>query len=376
MVTVKEVSSKRELRAFVDFPNKMYRENPYFIPAIMSDDLEDANPKKNPAFEYCEAKYFLAYRDKEIVGRIAVILNRAANEKWGTNAVRFSQVDFIDDYEVSSALFKTAEDYARSMGCAEVIGPLGCCDLDREGMLTRGYDQRDLFFTYYNFPYYNDHLERLGYGCNFDWVEYKITIPQAGEPASERLDRLANTVARRFKLRIPEIKHTRDFYKYLQEIFKLLNICYAHLDGTVPLTDRQIMHYTKKYIGIIDPRFTCIILNEKDEVIGFGISVPSIDVALKKSRGRFLPFGWARILKSLRKSDCLDLLLVAVAPEYQGTGANAMLINYVLKNAQKMGMKYAETGPQLVTNQIAQAQWKFFETDQHKGRRCYIKKLS
>ncbi len=375
-IIIKEVTTKRQLKAFVDFPNKLYKENPYFIPALYADDIEDLIPAKNPAFDYSEAKCFLAYDGTTVVGRIAVILNTAANEKWHTNAVRFSQVDFIDDYEVSSRLFEAAENYAREKGCNQIIGPLGFCDLDREGMLIEGFDQRSLFYTYYNAPYYLEHLERLGYKKNYDWLEYKIAIPAVNSDVSKKLKRISDAVSQRYNLRIPEIKRAREFMHYLKQIFHLLNVCYAHLDGTVLLTDKQILRYAKKYISIIDPRFTCIILDSNNDVVAFGITVPSIDAALKKNAGRLFPLGWVDILRSLKKSESLDMLLVAVTPELQGMGVNAMLLNYVLENAQKLGIKYAETGPQLVTNTNVQSQWKMFETTQHKLRRCFTKTLA
>ncbi len=374
MVEVREVTTRSELRRFVNYPNVLYKDVPQFIPAMYGDDLDDWNPKKNPAFSYCEAKCWLAWRDGEIVGRIGAILSRRANEKWGLKRMRFTQVDFIDDFEVSSALFRAVEDFAREKGCTEVHGPLGFTDLDREGMLVEGFDRRSMFITYYNHPYYNDHLQRLGYGKDVDWVEMLIDVPY-DEHTVKRLDKLAERVMRFSNLHIAEVKSRRDYKPLIEKVFQLVNTAYSGLYGTVPLDERQIKRYANKFVPLINPELACFVLDEHDDLVGFGVSAPSMAQALKKSRGRLFPFGFLGVLKALKVNDTLDLFLVAVIPEYQNKAVNAILMNHVLKGCHRMGITKAETGPQLETNHKVQSQWNFFKTEQHKRRRCYVKAL-
>ena len=373
MITVREVDNKRDLRRFVDFPNKLYKDVEQYIPAMYGEELEDFDKCKNPAFEYCVAKCFLAYNNSgEIVGRIAGILNENANKKWERRRMRFSHLDFIDDEEVSAALFKAVEAYAREKNCEQVHGPLGFCDLDREGMLVEGFEQRSMFITYYNHPYYMRHMERLGYAKDTDWVEYLLTVPE--EP-NDKLSRLADIVMRKNKLHIADIRKKRLIKPYVRGVFELLNKAYENLYGVVPLSPRQVEKYTNKFLPIVNYRYVCIVLDQNEEVVAFGVAAPSIGPALKKSGGRLFPLGAVRVLKALRKNDTLDLFLVAVKPELQGAGLNAIVMDYVVKNAIKYGIRRAETGPELETNDKVQAQWRFFETQRHKRRRCYIKSI-
>ena len=375
MVEIREVRTRRDLRRFVNYPNVLFRNVPQYIPPLIGDDLSDWDPKKNPAFAYCEAKCWLALRNGKVVGRIGAILSRRANEKWNLNRMRFTQVDFIDDFEVSSALFKAAEDFAREKGCDEIHGPLGFTDLDREGMLVEGFDRQSMFITYYNFPYYVEHLTRLGYVKDVDWVEMLINVPY-DERTVTRLDKLAERVMRYSNLHIAETRSRRDYKPLVEKVFRLVNTAYAGLYGTVPLDENQIRRYADKFIPLINPELACFVLDERDELVAFGVSAPSMARALKKSRGRLFPLGWARVLRALRVNDTLDLFLVAVAPEYQGKAVNAIVLDHVLKGCHRMGIRKAETGPQLETNHKVQSQWNFFRTEQHKRRRCFIKALT
>ncbi len=375
MVEVRQVRTRSELRKFVDYPNVLYKDVPQYIPAMLSDDLSDWNPKKNPAFDYCDARCWLAWRDGRIVGRIGAILSRRANEKWGVNRMRFTQVDFIDDPEVSSALFEAVESYAREMGCTEVHGPLGFTDLDREGMLVEGFDRKSMFITYYNHPYYVEHMRRLGYKKDVDWVEMLVDVPYDDHTVT-RLDKLAERVMKYSNLHIVQLKSRRDYKPWIEKVFQMVNVAYADLYGTVQLDERQIRRYAKKFVPLVDPDFVCFVADEHDALVGFGVSAPSIADALKKSRGRLLPFGFLRILHALRVNDTLDLFLVAVAPEYQNKAVNAIMLNHVIRNGcHRLHMAHAETGPQLETNHKVQSQWNFFKTEQHKRRRCFIKAL-
>ena len=374
MVEIREVRTKGERRRFVNFVNVLYKDVPQFIPALYGDDLTDWDPKQNPAFAYCEAKCFLAYKDGKIVGRIGAILSRLANEKWGLNRMRFTQVDFIDDYEVSAALFKAVEDFAREKGCEEVHGPLGFTDLDREGMLIEGFDRKSMFITYYNHPYYREHLERLGYDKDVDWVEYLIDIPY-DERTVTRLDKLAERVMRYSNLHVAQLQSRRDYKPWVEKVFRLINEAYRELYGTVPLSEAQIRRYADKFIPLINPELACFVADDQDNLVAFGVSAPSMADALKKSNGRLFPLGWMRVLRALKVNDTLDLFLVAVTEEYRNKAVNAIILNHVLKGAQKMGIRVAETGPQLETNEKVQHQWNFFHTTQHKRRRCFVKRL-
>lgn len=376
-VIVKEVKTKSDLRKFVNFPNVLYKDVPQFVPAFYGDDLEDWNKAKNPAFEYCEGKTFLAYKNGKIVGRIGAILSHKANEKWHTQRMRFSQVDFIDDFEVSSALFKAVEDWAKEKGCNQVHGPLGFSDMDREGMLVEGFDKRNMFITYYNHPYYIKHLEKLGYKKDVDWVEYKIYAPEKGSEVAEKMHRIAERVLKRGNYHKAVVKNRFGFAPYIKKAFNLLNEAYdnAGLYGVVEFNDGQIKKYSNKFIPLLNPKYCCFVLDENEDIVALGVTAPSMAATLKKSNGRLFPFGWVGVLKAFSSSKELDMFLIAVKPELQGTGLNAVVVDHIISNAVKNGMTYAETGPQLEYNAKILTQWKTFEKEQHKRRRCFIKDI-
>lgn len=375
MVSIVEVTTRQQLRRFVEFPNQLYKDVPQFVPATYGDDLDDWDRKKNPAFSYCEARCWLALREGEIVGRIGAILSRKSNSKWGTNRLRFTQVDFIDDPEVSGALFETVENWARELGCTAVHGPLGFTDMDREGMLVEGFDRRGCFFTYYNHPYYMQHMAALGYVKDVDWVENLITAPQ-DEKTFARWRKLSDYVKHRQKLHTLQVRTRLDYFPLLKPFFQLVNEAYAPLYGTVDLTPEQIKKYSMKFAPLINPQLTCFVMNEQNELVAFGVSAPSIAEAMKKSRGRLFPTGWVRVLHAFRKNDTIDLLLIAVRPDLQGKGVNAIILSEVMEGCRKMGIRYAETGPMLEENEKVQTQWQNFPLEQHKRRRCWVKELN
>ena len=375
MLEIREVKSRSELKSFVTFPNKLYRDVPQYIPPLVSDDMADWNRKSNPAFSYCEARCWLAYRDGKIVGRIGAILSHRANEKWKTRRMRFTQVDFIDDAEVSDALFRTVEDWAREKQCDEVHGPLGFTDLDREGMLIDGFDQKSMFITYYNHPYYLEHLSRLGYVKDVDWVEFLIQIPTPEDPLSDKMERLSARVQRMQKLHMAEVRRRSEYKPYIEKVFALVNTCYAHLYGTVDLSQEQIQKYAEKFIPLINPDLAAFVMDEQENMVGFAVCAPSIAAASKKHNGRLFPFGFIDVLRALRVNDTLDLFLIAVHPDYQNKGVNAILMNHILKGCHRMGLVRAETGPQLELNTKIQNQWNFFKHRTHKRRRCFVKKI-
>ena len=374
MVSIVEVTTKAQLRRFVDYPNQLYKDVPQFVPATYGDDLADWDRSKNPAFSYCDARCWLAERDGEIVGRIGAIRSRKANEKWGVNRMRFTQTDFIDDPEVSAALFAVVEDWARELGCAAVHGPLGFTDMDREGMLVEGFDRRSCFFTYYNYPYYIDHMTALGYVKDVDWIENLIQVP-TDEKIIERWRKLSEFVEKRCNLHVFRPRTRLDYFGLIPRFFQLVNTCYAPLYGTVELTDKQIKRYSGKFAPLVNPNLAFFIMDEHEDMVAMGVAAPSIAEALKKSRGKYFPTGWIDLLKAFRKNDTIDLLLIAVRPDYQKKGVNAMILYHAMLGCFKLGIKEAETGPMLETNEKVQSQWKDFDIEQHKRRRCFIKKL-
>jgi GNAT superfamily N-acetyltransferase len=374
MVEIKEVRTKKDQRVFVALPSKMYKNIPQAIPDLISDEIDNFNPNKNPAYEYCRTKQFLAYQNGRCVGRIAGIINYAANNKWDKKRIRFSRVDFIDDYEVSAALFQAVEDWGRSEGLTEIHGPIGFCDMDQEGMLVEGFEEEGMFITIYNHPYYVKHMEALGYCKDTDWLEYQVTLPK--EP-DEKLSRLSEAVLRRNKLRLFEAKRKSEIKPYVEKVFELCNICYEKLYGTVELTPKQIQKYYNQFIVLVNAQYVKLIFDSEDQLVGFGLAMPSLNKAVKRSNGRLFPFGWLRILNApYVKAKVLDLYLIGVLPHMQNKGLTAVLMNSMSETARRNGIEYAETGPELESNQQVQALWKHYETRQHKRRRCWIKNIN
>ena len=373
MIEVREVRTKRERKIFAAFHANMYQNVPQAIPDLISDEYNNFLPAKNPAFEYCRVKQFLAYKDGKCVGRIAGIINDAANSKWGTKRIRFSRVDFIDDFEVSKALFKAVEDWGKAEGLTQIHGPIGFCDMDQEGMLVEGFDTEGMFITIYNHPYYVGHLQKLGFLKDIDWIEYLISMPQ---DMDLRLNELSKLVLKRYKLKLIEPGSRKEIKPYIPKVFRLLNVCYRELYGTVELSHAQIMKYYNQFILLINPEYVKLIEDEEGELVGFGLALPSMNKAVKKSNGRLFPFGWYRVLRApYKKADVLDLYLVGVVPKMQNKGLTAILLNSMTESARKNNVKYAETGPELETNNQVQSLWKHYDARQHKRRRCWIKDL-
>lgn len=373
MVEVREANSTKEKKAFVKFPLELYKDCPQFVPFLLSDELDNFNPKKNPAFDFCEAKMFLAYRDGRVVGRIGAIISHAANQKWGTSRIRFTRVDFIDDYEVSQALFDAVIAWGREKGLQEIHGPMGFSDLDQEGMLIEGFDQDNNFITIYNYAYYKEHMARLGFDKDVDWVEYKIKIPEQVDP---RIERLSQLVMKRSKMKMASFKSKREIRPYLKGAMRVINEAFENLYGTVPITDKLIQKYFSQFMMLINPHYVRMIIDENDEPVGVGFMLPSMNDCVRKSKGRLFPFGWICILRApYKKTDVIDLYLVGVKPKYQKQGHIALMLNDLTKEAIENHGKYAETGPELETNEKIQALWKSYEATQHKRRRCWIKKI-
>ena len=373
MIVIKEVLTKRDLKKFVSFPNQLYKDNKYYVPFLFNDEIDTFTKEKNPAYDFCETKLFLAYKDKTIVGRIAGLINHAYNQKWNKNAIRFTRFDFIDDYEVSSALFKEVVKWGEEQNYDEIMGPIGFTDMDHEGMLVEGFEEFNMSITFYNYPYYLKHMEKLGLVKDIDWVEYQIKVPTE---LDARLEKISNRVMERSGFKLVSYTDRKVLYNEAFEAFSIIDIAFSKLYGTVPLTARVIKKAIDDYIPLVNLNYICSIKNKDDKIIGFGVLVPSIAKALKKSNGKLLPFGLFRLLKALKgKNDVLEMFFVAVAPEYQSTGIPAIMMNELLKTCIKNNIKYCETGPELETNNDVQGMWKGFEKRQHKRRRCFIKKI-
>lgn len=372
-VVIKEVRTKSELKKFIWFGINMYKECPYAAPPLMMDDLMNLSKGKNPALDFCDTAYFLAYRGKEIVGRIAGIIHPVANETWNHKNARFGWIDFIDDTEVSDALFDAVENWARLKGMEHLHGPLGFTDLDNEGALIEGYDKASTLATIYNYPYYIQHYERRGFVKEVDWNEYLITVP---EVFPERYFRMAEIVKRKYNLYPVKLKSKKEVVtKYAKKIFDLLNESYKDLFGYTKLNEAQIFFYIKLYFSFFRLDTIVLVVNEKDDLVALGIAMPSFTKALQKAKGHLFPLGWWYMLQALKKNDIIDLYLMSVHPDYQNKGVNAIVFAEMMPNAAKNGYKFAETNPELESNTKMASQWDSFEYVNHKKRRAYIKKL-
>ena len=373
-VFVKEISGKKGLKKFIQFSIELYKGSSCFVPPLIDEEVCTLSPKTNPAFDFCEAVYYMAYHDDKPVGRIAGIINHQVNEKNGEKHARFGFVDFIDDPEVSQALFEAVEQWARSKGMTAIQGPLGFTDMDPEGMLIEGFDQIGTMATIYNYPYYPEHMTKLGYQKEIDWVEFKIYIPNA---IPEKHQRISDIVQKKYNLKVLKFTKTKALIQgYGQKIFELVNHAYADLYGYSALTQRQMDYYIKMYISMLRLDNVTLIADSDNELVGVGIAVPSMARALQKSKGKLFPTGFYHLLKALKgQNDVVDLLLVAVRPDYQNKGVNALLFSDLIPVFIRNGYKYAESNPELEINGKVQSQWQYFDYEQHKRRRAFIKAL-
>ena len=375
MIEIKKIEpTKSNLRRFTQYQIDLYRGNAYYVPPLVSDDVNTLSPEINPAFDFCDAAYYMAYRDGVPVGRIAGIINRQVNERHGTKDARFGFVDFVDDPEVSKALMGTVEKWAAEKGMTRLIGPLGFTDLDHEGTLVEGFEELSTMATIYNYPYYSDHFERLGYEKDSDWLEFQMTVP---DHIPDKYDRIAEIVKKKFGLKV--LKYTsrsRIKKEYGRALFHLVNDAYDGLYQYSHLTDRQIDYYINIYLGLLDLDLVTLVVDKDDQLVGVGISMPSMSKALQKSRGKLFPFGWYHLLKGLKgKNDRVDLLLVAVKKDFQNKGVNALLFQDLIPYYQKRGFRLAESNPEMETNAKVQSQWEVFNPRQHRRRRSYAKDI-
>lgn len=375
MVEIKKIEpTKSNLKKFTQFQIDLYDGNPYYVPPLVSDDVATLSPQVNPAFDFCESVYFMAYRDGKPVGRIAGILNNQVNERHHSRTARFGFIDFIDDEEVSAALMSAVEKWARDKGMKKLIGPLGFTDLDHEGMLVEGFQELSTMATIYNYAYYPRHMEKLGYKKESDWVEFLMDVP---DEIPEKYNRIADIVKKKFGLKVLKYKSRKRIKdEYGRALFHLINDAYDGLYEYSHLTEKQIDYYIDIYLGLLNLDLVTLIVDKDDQLVSVGISMPSMSKALQKSKGKMLPLGWWHLLKGLKgKNDRVDLLLVAVKPEYQNKGANALLFQDLIPYYIKYGYKYAESNPEMETNAKVQGQWEYFKNRQHRRRRSFYKNL-
>lgn len=372
---VKPVCTTKEMKQFIRFNYELYKDSPYAVPELYNAVRDTLDSSKNAAFEFCEAQPFIALKDGNVVGRIVAIINHKANSAWGRKAVRFGWVDFIDDAEVVDALFSTVEQWGKARGMELVKGPLGFTDFDREGMLIEGFDRIGTMATIYNYPYYPVHMERMGYTKDVDWKEYLLTAPKE---LPEKHVRVTRIVKEKFGLRIVKYTSHRKLARERGvEIFEMLNDTYSELYGYTTLSPKQIQQYIATYLPLLDLRLAPLIVDKDDNLIGFGILLPSLAKAHQKAKGYMFPFGWWHLLKALKWNDTetTEMLIVAVKREYQGKGAIALIFEDIIPVHNQLGYKYSESNPELESNNKIQAQWEYFERENHKRRRAYTKKL-
>ena len=370
---IKEVSNKQDLKRFIKFPDILYSGNNYYVPSIHSSENKTLSPDKNAAFEFSKAKYWLAYLDDEIVGRIAGIINFRYNKEHKLNFARFGWLDFINSREVAKLLLEKVEEWAFKEGMSYVHGPMGFSSFDASGILIEGFDELPTSFAHYNFPYYSHLIEQCGYKKDTDWIEYRIKVP---ERVPEKISKGAELIKKRYNLTPVKLRNKNELKGYSEEIFQLLNECYDGLYGFSKLTHKQIQQLTKQFYSFINPEFISLIKDHTGRLISFGIIMPSMSVALKRINGKIFPFGFLTLARALKKNDTIDLLLIGIKPEFQNKGVNAIIFNEIMPTVISNGFKWVETTRELENNKNIQQLWSMYDHRQHKRSRSYIKKLS
>lgn len=372
-IEVRKVNSRKDLKKFVDFPFQLFKGNPFWCPPLKFDEINTLRKDKNPAFDYCEAEYWIAYKNDKPVGRIAGIINHNEIKRWNVKLVRFGWIDFIDDPEVSRILIETVKDWGRTKGMSAIHGPLGFTDMDAEGMLIEGFDEISSLSAIYNFPYYKDHIQKLGFRKAVDWVQFEIKIPSE---VPEKVERMARIVLQKYDLHLLKPRKAREIRPYTTKMFTMYNSAFHNIYGFTALTKKQMDYYTKLYFGFIRPEFVSMVIDGQDDVVGFGITIPSLSKALQKAKGSLFPFGFIHLLCALRKNDIIHMYLIGVRPDYQGKGLLALMYHELNKAYLKAGITLAQTHPQLEENFKAVSIWKNYDSRIHIRRRCWILDIS
>lgn len=369
-IVIKEAVTSEEIHLFINFPYSLYHKNRYYVPPLKTDEETTLRNNRNPAFDHCISKYWLAYRGAKLVGRIAGIINHSFVTKWNKKFARFGWFDFVDDDTIARILLQQVEQWAGEKGMVAVHGPMGFTSFDPGGMLVEGYDQIATLAELYNFPYYPSCLEKAGYRKEIDWVEYKISIPKK---VPQRITQVASIVKRRNALRLVKPTKSKELKAYARGIFELINISYGHLHGMVPLTEKQIQYYTKRYLPFLKKDFISLVTDRHGILIAFCLTMPMLSKAMQKANGSLFPLGFYHILKAMWKNTTSELCLIAVHPEYQGKGVNALLLEDINKSYIRNNVTIAESNPELEDNTRVQSMWSNYAAQCHKRRRCYIK---
>ena len=372
MITIKECKSKEDFAKFVKFPLHLYKDCPYFVPPITKEELAVLDPKTNPAFKNATAKFFLAYKDSKVVGRIAGIINKIETEELKKSKVRFGWFDFIDDLNVSAALLEKVAEYGKNQTLEYMEGPAGFSLMDKAGLLIHGFEELNTMITWYNYPYYADHLEKLGYKPAATWVEYRIKVPSE---LNKKVIKFSRIIKDRYNLKVLSFKKTREILPYVDQMFALLNDTYASLQTFIPIQQYQIEHYKKKYIPYINPDFISCIADETGALVAFSIVMPSFSKALQKANGKMFPFGFLHFLKAQRKNNVAAFYLIGVLPKYQNKGITALIFKEMNETFLQKGITTVETNPELEENKAIQALWSEYDHVQHKKRRTFKKAL-
>ena len=372
-IIIREAKTKKEIKVFMQFANELYKNEKNYIPPMFDDEMKSADPKHNLSLEHCDTILLLAYKDDKIVGRLRGLINHKYNKKNNYKHLRFNHFDVIDDFEVTKKLFDALIKWGKEKGMTELNGPIGFNDLEKQGLLIEGFEYESMLITYYNFPYHQTHLERLGLKKDVDWVEFRVQIPKEVNP---RIEKITNRILGRNNSSIKRFKNKKELKPYLYNIFNTYNEAFAPLHGVVELSEAQIDQYVKQYLPIINLDYLSVVVDNKtDQVIAFGLLGPSLNKAMRKTQGRMFPFGFLSVLKELKATKVLDMYLVAVKPKYQGLGLNAILLSDITANAIRNGIHYAETGPELEDNDKITSFWKNYDAKKIRRRRCYIKKI-
>lgn len=367
-----EVTSSRELRKFINYPYRLYKGNPFYVPPLKSNEQDTLRASVNPAYDHCVTKFWLALKDDKVVGRIAGILNHSYISKWGKQYMRFGWFDFQDDQSIAADLLEQVELWALHEDMEAVHGPFGFTNFDPAGVLVEGFDQLSTTAELYNYPYYPIHIERAGYRKEVDWVEYRINVPPV---IPKKIEQIANIVRRRNGLALVTPKSKKELAMYIRPIFALINDTYCHLHGMVPFTEKQVQYYIKKYVPFFREDYTALVIDSKGELIAFAIAIPSLSRALQRAGGTLFPWGLFAVMKALRTSRECEMCLVAVRPDYHGKGVNALLMEQIHKAFILNKIDVAESNPELENNVRVQSIWTYYEATLHKRRRCYIKHL-
>lgn len=374
-IEIREVKNRKELKKFIEFPMQLYKGNPYYVPSLIREELSTLDTHKNQVFidKKAQAKYYLAFKEQKIVGRIATIVNWREVKEQGISRARFGWLDFIDDKEVSNALLQKAIDFAKENNLKEIEGPVGLTNLDKAGLLTKGFDKVATMVTLYNYPYYEKHLLHHGFETAKEWVEYEMFMP---EKLPEKFDKFTNLIQSRYQLRIRKLKDKKDLQSIVDPMFDLLDKTYGHLSSYVPLTPHQVQQYKDKYINFVNPDFVTVIESANKKMVAFAVTMPSYSEALQKSRGKIFPFGWYHFLKASQKNTSAAFYLIGIAPEYQDKGLTALIFSEMYKTFKKYGITYLETNPELIENTKIQSLWKDYQPRNHKRRKSFKKLIT